>query len=566
MKKIFRNTVFMCSFLFCGAGMSQEYIEKEQSTYQSDNVIGFESNFPQSDWDKKRQTARFAGAEPVLFLDDTFILGCRNITRSLHSLEKRLKPLSFPISENVMKSITVRALVPASDGNGLFVYCLGNYKDKSLFTIFRTTDGITFEPVLVNQIPSEKIWDDLLPNDRPQNNNVLNFNGLCGLDFTSYYTSFFKVPEEMNYPYRAIFISSKPRPRKAMILRSKNGLDWELMPHQNLHNVRYEANKPTYDPFQNRYLCYLRLWDPHNGPVSRWRKVLFNEAILTPDGVQWTDEELVLEANEADGPSTDIYYMQVTGYAGAYVGIPVLYHRPSSLDPELVGKFHCELAYSRDGLQWERVCQGQSILATGPAGTWDTGLVGISTNPVIINDSLYYYYQGRVNTHDEPLPADFHVDAGIATFRVDGFVSMDAGEQSGTLVTTSFWPKGKYLYINADASEGEIRVEVLQDYYYVELEKKNDPEQVKGLFRAENCIPLTEDDFAHRVEWKSKENFVDNFPNDWNEFLPEQKKKRTFSKRAIALKFYMKNAKLYSFWFADEKFPLEKGRLVPVTK
>ena len=569
MIKVFKKIVIVIIFpiILIGASAIKVTPDKVQTVYSSENGIGFESNVPQSDWDIKRQTARIVDSKPILFLDDSFILGSKNIDRSLHSLQKRSKPLSFPIPANLMKSVTIRSMVPAPDGNGLFVYCNGGYKDKSLFTIFRTTDGLLFKPIFVNQIPSEKIWDGLSPNERPEHNNVLNLNfaDYFGMDFPSYYSTFFRVPEESDKPFRAIIISAKPRPRKAMILQSKDGLKWERMPNQNLRQVNYESNKPTYDPFHDRYLCYLRLWDPHVGPASRWRKVIFNEALLTPTGVQWTDEELVLAADEKDGPSTDIYYMQVSGYAGAYIGIPVLYCRPSSLNPELVGKLYCELAYSHDGQNWERICQGQSFLPTGPDGAWDAGMVGPTTTPVIFNDSLYYYYWGVTTTHDDPTPPNYHVDAGLATLRLDGFVSMDAEKEMGTLVTTLFWPKGKHLYINADASDGEIRVEVLQDYCYVELKtSERNPEQVKGLFRAENCIPFTSNELAHRVAWKNDENFIDSFPKAWNESFEKQEKKRTFSKRAIALKFYMKNARLYSYWFADEQLPYEKGRLVPV--
>jgi len=556
--------LLVCSLLLTGKAFS---LVSTQSGITEKNTIWFESNFPQSDWDVKRQTARFVGAEPALFLDDTFILGKRNITRTLHPLQKRLQPLSFPIPEYQMKSIRVQSVIPASDGHGLFVYCLGSYKDKSLYTIFRTFDGITFEPIWVDQIPSKKVWADCPSEKLPRRNNILdlNFDGF-GKEFSSYYSTFFRVENEPK-PYRAILITLKPRPRKVKIIQSKDGLEWESMPNQSVTDIPYEANKPTYDPFHDRYLGYLRLWDPHNGPVSRWRKVIFSEAIMTPDSITWTDQKLVFEANESDGPSTDIYFMQVTGYAGAYIGIPVLYHRPSCLNPDVAGKFHCELAYSQNGQDWKRICQGHSILSTGPRDSWNAGLVSPGTSPIMMNDSLYFYFNGRKYHHDEIKPGDFRNHTGLATLRVDGFVSMDAGEETGTLVTTPFWPKGKYLYINADASDGEIRVEVLQDYYYVELRKmERNPDQVKGLFRVENCIPFTGNETAHRVEWKKGENFKDSFPSDWNKFLPEQKKKRTFSKRAIALKFYMKNAKLYSFWFADEKLPLEKGRLIPITK
>ena len=82
----------------------------------------------------------------------------------------------------------------------------------------------------------------------------------------------------------------------------------------------------------------------------------------------------------------------------------------------------------------------------------------------------------------------------------------------------------------------------------------------------DNCVPLRGDSICHQVEWVHGENFVDSFPEGWNSPAPSESLtgQRDFTERAIALKFYLKNASLYSFWFADEERPLEEGRLVPV--
>jgi len=565
-RTLFAGLVFVM-ILATSRGISQNQLQEVAAGSSVDTTIGFHSGFPQSPWDVKRQTARVVGAEPVLFLDDSFILGKRHLTRTLHPFTKHPRPLTFPVADSLLHSLNIGSLVPAADGDGFWAYCLGTYKDKTLYTLFRTRNGKSFTPVTTDQIPSAKIWHDKRPGHFPQHNNVLDFNGLCGADFTAHYTTFFKVPYETENPFRAIFISTKPRPRKTVILQSKDGVRWTSMPDSSSQTMPFEMNQPTYDPFHDRYLCYLRLWDPPNGPATRWRKVGCCEALLTPAGIRWTDKKLVLASDETDGPAADIYYIQVTGSAGASGGILVMYNRPATLEPELSGKSHCELAFSHDGQQWQRIAQRQPMLSTGAGGSWDGGLVGTSGNPVILHDSLYYYYWGRVQTHDEPMPLDVKVATRIAALRVDGFVSLDAGEETGTLVTVPFWPKGKFLYVNADAGHGEIRVEVLQDYYYTEMElDEKGPDQIKGLFRTENCLPLTTDALCHRMQWKNGENFIDSFPSGWNKNVTTIKSKTPFSNRAIALKFQLKNARLYSFWFADEKRPLEQGRIIPAAK
>ena len=531
-------------------------------------VIGFKSDFHQSDWDLKRQTGRLVGATPILLIDDDFILAKQGLTRTLHQLEKRPQPLSFPQLENLCDWTCFVALVPDLTNQGYLAYCSSGYADRDtiLLTVYRTIDGLQFEPINVDQITPEKIWDYLPESDLPEHNNVLLFDEGNGPLFQYYAATFCRIPDDAEYPYRALLINKYPRPRKGGIWRSKDGLKWELLPNQRRLDVPFESNKPTYDPFKDRYLAYLRLWDPPLKPVSSWRKVIFSESIKTKKDIVWTEKELVLTANEDDGPTTDIYNMQVTAYAGVYVGYPQMFRR-RSFNPELRGTLYNELAFSHDGRNWKRICQGQPFLSIGSPGDWDHAMVGIKTNPVIINDRLHFYFQSATGLHTRPRKPGWNRRfCGVATLRLDGFCSLDAGSEGGTLFTVPFWPKGKHLYINADARGGEIRVEVLQEYVIPENKKYTMGEKEKGLFSLENCIPFSHDALAHRVEWKHGENFIDDFPDGWNvdPGKVDEKEQRYFTKRAIELQIYMRNAKLYSLWFADEPIPWEFGRLAPM--
>src|SRR5205807_3762803 len=75
---------------------------------------------------------------------------------------------------------------------------------------------------------------------------------------------------------------------------------------------------------------------------------------------------------------------------------------------------------------------------------------------------------------------------GLATLRRDGFASMDAGSQPGTLTTRPLVFSGKHLWVNADAIHGELRAELL-----------NQDGTVIAPFHRDNCRamrtePLTE--------------------------------------------------------------------------
>ncbi len=55
-------------------------------------------------------------------------------------------------------------------------------------------------------------------------------------------------------------------------------------------------------------------------------------------------------------------------------------------------------------------------------------------------------------------------DAGavcLAVLRRDGFISLDAGEEPGTLLTKPFVLGGTTLHVNADAKSGEVAVTLL---------------------------------------------------------------------------------------------------------
>lgn len=81
---------------------------------------------------------------------------------------------------------------------------------------------------------------------------------------------------------------------------------------------------------------------------------------------------------------------------------------------------------------------------------------------------------------------------------------------------------GTRLFVNADADEGELRVEAVHFGF------NSEPEIVEGLSRA-NCVPVREDGTSREVRWSDDRNLA------------------SAPKTGLCLKFYLKNASLYSF-------------------
>jgi hypothetical protein len=109
----------------------------------------------------------------------------------------------------------------------------------------------------------------------------------------------------------------------------------------------------------------------------------------------------------------------------------------------------------------------------------------------------------------------------LAKLRLDGFVSIDAGPKEGTLVTKPFSFSGDKLWLNLNTAQGSILTEVLDEHL----------RPVPG-FTKEDAVPVRADSLQQRVAWKSGNSL------------------KSLSGRPMRLKFYLRNAALYSFWIS----------------
>ena len=110
----------------------------------------------------------------------------------------------------------------------------------------------------------------------------------------------------------------------------------------------------------------------------------------------------------------------------------------------------------------------------------------------------------------------------MAKLRLDGFASMEADEEEGFLVTKPFACENAHLLINAYARGGEITVAVLDeagqhvgDYY--------------SGFRKIDCSSFDSDSLRHKVTWRHFTSL------------------ESLKGQIIRLKFYLRNARIYSF-------------------
>ena len=102
----------------------------------------------------------------------------------------------------------------------------------------------------------------------------------------------------------------------------------------------------------------------------------------------------------------------------------------------------------------------------------------------------------------------------LSILRRDGFMSLDAGESAGTLLTRKFTVPGETLKVNVDSRQGELEIEV--------LDEQGNTLATSDVIRGD--LP------AGQVSWK-------------------QGDLANAHGKAGSLRCTLRNASLYSYWF-----------------
>ncbi len=212
----------------------------------------------------------------------------------------------------------------------------------------------------------------------------------------------------------------------------------------------------VFDPRREKYLGL--------GRMGFGRTVALTES---DDALHWSEPTRVLACDRLDGPGGQIYGMPVDRYEGLFVGMFWMYRE------EIDAKIDTQLAVSRDGRRWRRVADRQTFLPNAPEGSWDDGMSRVGRAINVLDDTIYLHYSMVNGPHRSPkypnVTRKFPPAIGLATLRRDGFVSLDAGAEAGTLVTRPFaLPQGG-LHLNADATHGRIDVAIVDSEGQVRL-------------------------------------------------------------------------------------------------
>ena len=279
--------------------------------------------------------------------------------------------------------------------------------------------------------------------------------------------------------------------------------------------------------------------DPH--PKTGWTPPGFDPSIRKSKIATWR---------------TETYKLAVFPYEGVYIGMPQIYYPTGPALPKrnnTVGFHEIQLAFSRDPQlrreNWIRLGDREPFIETsgldkGLVGNFDRQQLGVFNRPIVKKDELWFYYNGAKSRTPPYLlwpngkprngadltpeeKADFEdgwIAICLATLRLDGFVSLTAGDKVGQVTTKPFAATGDRLLLNVDVSDdGEATVEVLDEGM----------QTIRG-FELISSAPLRGRAIEQTVGWTTKA--------DW----------RQLAGKKVRLRIQLRNADLYAFWTANE--------------
>ena len=350
--------------------------------------------------------------------------------------------------------------------------------------------------------------------------------------------------------YKMLFSCSPDGTSKSLMTSaaySADGIHWTAYPDLPIIPFSDTQVCPFWDAKRQRYVAFLRFGPPNTRIVSR---------IESEDFLTWSPKVTIMRRTKMDGPlATQFYQTAPFAYGNYFFGVMAAYHneslKPITDEAPWTDRKNLHLIYSRNGLTWSRVGKDGAIPARElnkdknwkqialdavflPYGEkdkeWDWGTVSpiFTPEPIIVNDKIWFYYTG-IDAKNwwtwsgdppklDPVPKEPNKGIGLAKLRVDGFVSIDAGTDEGTLTTKPLVFLGDTLVVNANAKAGSLVMEALDSKGQV----------IKG-FAAGDCTPITSDSVRHVVTWKGNPDC------------------HLLQGRPIKLRFHLKNAKLYSF-------------------
>lgn len=342
-------------------------------------------------------------------------------------------------------------------------------------------------------------------------------------------------PRNSSEKYIAAAIVQDQR-RGAHIVTSSDGVHWSCAAApfwQTPHDVSSKGDDCLmhlfFDEAKRKWVIYRRIIpefsermiadesDRQRPAVDRYnRSYAYAES---DDLKEWKNHRFILAMDPDDAADTELYQFACHKFGATYVGYMSIFHlrRPQPID--------IQLATSRDGIHFSRVCRGTPFIPSGPLGYYDYMAMACSQpKPIVVNDTIYIYYAALNFPHDAEPSGDTLQQTGgvaLATLKRDRFASLETGIPDAgpcRVITKPFVVHHPRLYLNAATwMKGSIRVEVLtRDWQPIPGFTEREAREIQG------------DALDHPVKWTNNA--------DLSKLLGQE----------IRLKFHMIRARIHA--------------------
>jgi len=459
-----------------------------------------------------------------LFVDD-FLIEHTTLERRYHRPEYHPDNPILKPDKPWERGDSARAAAPFSDGvfydpkEKLFkMWYMGGYISSTCLAVSR--DGIR--------------WEKTSFDVRPGTNEVLSHRDVKPASGGRYRDSstVWLDHEEPDPQHRYKMFVTTPIPQRwSLALRcSEDGIHWSEPIATSATKVG-DRTTVHYNPFRKKWVFGLRTGQSGVGRSRAYFE--HSDAIagtrqIAKGAVLWLCADH-LDPHHPDPKYSNIkpelYNHDAVAYESLMLGLFSIWQGPPNSECarlKIQKRNEVLVGFSRDGFHWHRPDRTRFLTVNPTEGAWNWGNVQSAAGCcLVVRDKLYFYVSGRM-LGDGFWDGNCHT--GLAIMRRDGFASMDAGEEPGTLTTRPVRFKGKYLFINVDNPNGQLRVEVLT----------KDKRPIQGMSIG-NCNPISRDSTIQQVIWNGGKDLS------------------SVADKPVRFKFRLKNGRLYSFWVSPDK-------------
>ena len=243
-----------------------------------------------------------------------------------------------------------------------------------------------------------------------------------------------------------------------------------------------------WDPRRDCFVIYAKTWIDAPDGRRFWKRAIIRTE--SKDFVDWSMPQLIIVPD--DGDLGQIHGASVFYIHGVYLATLQRLDF-GGFDRGGTGNMPAELALSRDGIHWQRSFQDEMFLpVTGDGKTFDAGCLWTSSTPIHLPEEIRFYYGAYPGWNSDY--KNNSTGIGLAILPRDRFVAIEPTNAIAQVTLKSIQlGNAKRLTVNADATNGDVRVELLTAEGY----------RVAGYTRDQSVV-ITGNSLLHQVNWKDK--------------------------------------------------------------